>query len=134
MYGEADYFKIEALKQKTSNDFRLSFRACPGSLGFSGVIQKLYSEHADHQPLKDIALKAIRDNLSVLSRDEEPLLRHELLQLVPEFAIDLCLETVAPAKLTHSGPRVVLVSSSLDTQPDVSERSPEDYQGSSWFP
>lgn len=116
MYGEADYFEIEALKQKALFSFRISFRRDPDNVSFTDIIQELYSERADYQPLKDIAIKAVVHNLPALSRNDDPFLGREILQLVPEFTVDLCLELVPLAKSVDFSSRLRLPSSLLETQ------------------
>lgn len=117
MYGEADYFNIEALRQRALKYFRASFLKNTDNLSFAAIIKELYSERADYRPLRGIAVKAIVDNLSTLSRDGNPFLGRELLQLVPGFTVDLCLETVPLAKSANSNSRAGLSSSSFGTQP-----------------
>ncbi|KAJ0413315.1 hypothetical protein BJY00DRAFT_63753 [Aspergillus carlsbadensis] len=94
MFGEADYFMINDLKDKAKDQFRLSFVDCSERDLFVEVIKELYSPRANYQELRKLAVDVVVNNLPNLRKGFLPAVDFELLKTVPDFAIELCLATV----------------------------------------
>jgi hypothetical protein len=60
---------------------------------FADVIKELYSQRANSQALKTLEIDVVVHNIPSLQRFQ-PASDSELLEAVPSFAIDLCLETL----------------------------------------
>ncbi|RAL15184.1 BTB/POZ domain-containing protein [Aspergillus homomorphus CBS 101889] len=94
MFGEADYFMINALKAKAKSEFRASFKDCSERDLIAEVIKELYSPRANYQELRKLAVDVVVNNLPSLREGFPPAIDFELLKTVPDFAIELCLATV----------------------------------------
>ncbi|KAL2859768.1 uncharacterized protein BJX67DRAFT_376056 [Aspergillus lucknowensis] len=94
VFGEADYFMISPLKDKAREQFPTSFTDCSEKDLFAEVIKELYSERANYQELKTLAIDVVVDNLPSLREGFSTAIDSELLEAVPKFAVDLCLATM----------------------------------------
>ncbi|KAL4918679.1 hypothetical protein BDW62DRAFT_180758 [Aspergillus aurantiobrunneus] len=94
VFGEADYFMISSLKDKAKEQFRASFTDCSERDLFVEVIKELYSERANYQELKTLAIDIVINNLPSLRKGFSPAIDSELLEAVPNFAVELCLATM----------------------------------------
>lgn len=92
--GEADYFMISSLKDKAKEQIRISFTDCSEKDLFAEVIKELYSERANYQELKTLAIDVVVNNLPSLRKGFSPAVDFELLEAVPNFSVDLCLATM----------------------------------------
>lgn len=107
LYAEADYFKIDDLKQKMTKEFRRSFLP----YGFSGplsvspndevdyevfedVIEEIYSARADYRELRKVAIDNIKENLVYLRGGDSPILELGFLKANLDFTHDLCVATL----------------------------------------
>ncbi|KAL5332136.1 BTB/POZ protein [Aspergillus crustosus] len=94
VFGEADYFMISSLKDKAREQFRTSFTDCLERDLLAKVIKELYSERANYQELKPLAIDVVVNNLPSLRKGFSTAIDSELLEAVPKFAVDLCLATM----------------------------------------
>jgi hypothetical protein len=94
VFGEADYFLISSLKDKAREQFRTSFTDCSERDLLAEVIKELYSERANYQELKTLAIDVVVNNLPNLRKGFSTAIDSELLEAVPNFAVDLCLATM----------------------------------------
>jgi hypothetical protein len=94
VFGEPDYFMISSLKDKAREQFCTSFTDCSERDLFAEVIKELYSERANYQELKTLAIDGVVNNLPSLRNGFITAIYSELLKAVPNFAVDLCLATM----------------------------------------
>ncbi|KAL4866012.1 hypothetical protein BDV12DRAFT_199562 [Aspergillus spectabilis] len=94
IFGEADYFMISDLKDIAKEQFRTSFTDCSERDLFAEVIKELYLERANYQELRTVAIEVVVNNLPSLRKGFDPAIDSELLEAVPNFAVDLCLATI----------------------------------------
>ncbi|KAL2871606.1 BTB/POZ domain-containing protein [Aspergillus lucknowensis] len=94
IFGQADYFMISDLKDRAKEQFRASFMDCSDRYMFAEVIKELYSNRANYQEIRKVAIDVVVDNLPNLRKGFIPAIDSELVKAVPDFAIDLCLATL----------------------------------------
>ncbi|KAL5051344.1 hypothetical protein BDW71DRAFT_202526 [Aspergillus fruticulosus] len=94
IFAEADYFMISDLKDRAKEQFHASFMDCSDRNLFAEVIEELYSNRANYQELRKLAIDVVIDNLPNLQNESVPAIDSELVEAVPGFASDLCLATV----------------------------------------
>jgi hypothetical protein len=94
IFGEADYLMISDLKDRAKEQFCESLRGCYGRKFFAEIIKELYSNRANYQSLRKLAIDVVIDNLPTLRKGFAPAIDIELMKAVPDFAINLCLATL----------------------------------------
>ncbi|KAL5333676.1 BTB/POZ protein [Aspergillus crustosus] len=94
IFGEADYFMINDLKDIAKEQFCTSFMECSERDLFAEIIKELYSDRANYQGLRTLAIEVVVNNLPSLRKGFSPVIDSELLEVVPNFAVDLCLATM----------------------------------------
>ena len=94
IFGEADYLMISDLKDRAKEQFCESLRGCYDRKFFAEIIKELYSDRANYQSLRKLAIDVVIDNLPNLRKGFAPAIDIELMKAVPDFAIDLCLATL----------------------------------------
>ncbi|CBF73627.1 hypothetical protein AN7973.2 [Aspergillus nidulans FGSC A4] len=92
--GKADYFINSSLEDKAREQFRTSFTDCSERDLFAEVIKELYSEGANYQDLKTLAIDVVVNNLPSLQKGFSTAIDSQLLEAVPNCAIDLCLAII----------------------------------------
>jgi hypothetical protein len=92
VYAEADYFKINNLKSMAKEKFRASFMDKPDRISFQAAVAEVYRSIPEYdRGLKDVVIVSTMNNLATLRHGWFPVLTNDLLNCVPEFAIDLCI-------------------------------------------
>ncbi|OJJ29601.1 hypothetical protein ASPWEDRAFT_55556 [Aspergillus wentii DTO 134E9] len=94
IFGEADYLMIIDLKDRAKEQFCESLSGCYGRKFFAEIIKELYSDRANYQILRKLAINVVIDHLPNLWKRFAPAIDIELMKAVPDFSIDLCLATL----------------------------------------
>ena len=95
MYSVGDYFQIPGLKATAQRYFRAAFESIQSRYAFYVTVEAVYSSTpVSDRGLRDMVVDLVLEEPQWVRYGEEPMLYDGLLRDVPEFAIDLCLESV----------------------------------------
>lgn len=95
MYSVGDYFQIPGLKTTAQRYFRVALGCVWSRYAFYVTVDEVYtSTPASDRGLRDIVGELVMKNPQWVRGGLKPMLYDGLLRDVPEFAIDLCLDSV----------------------------------------
>ncbi|RLL94481.1 hypothetical protein CFD26_103110 [Aspergillus turcosus] len=95
MYAQGDYFQIEGLKAKAKERFEKTFLNSSTKDSFAATVTEVYTSTAeDDRGLRDIVVQLTRNNLPQLRSGQNPILSDQLLKLVPQFMLDICVSAM----------------------------------------
>ena len=101
MYSVGDYFQIPGLKATAQRYFRAVFASLQSRYAFYVTVEAVYSSTpASDRGLRDMVVKMVTRCPEWVRGGDEPMLYDGLLRDVPEFAIDLCLDSVEMLRMT----------------------------------
>ncbi|RAL01447.1 BTB/POZ domain-containing protein [Aspergillus ibericus CBS 121593] len=96
MYAQGSYFQVDALKAKAKEHFAKAFLENVDRGVFAAIVEEVYtSTVSSDRGLRDIVVEKIMKFLPLLMVAPSPLVDGFVLGLVPEFAVDLCLASLA---------------------------------------
>ncbi|RHZ46513.1 BTB/POZ domain-containing protein [Aspergillus thermomutatus] len=95
MYAQGDYFQIEGLKAKAKEYFEKTFLNTLEKDSFAATVIEVYTSTAENdRGLRDIVVGLTRNNLPDLRTRQNPILSAHLLELIPQFMLDICVSTM----------------------------------------
>lgn len=95
MYAQGDYFQIEGLKAKAKERFEKTFLNTLEEATFAATVIEVYTSTAENdRGLRDIVVQLTRHNLPHLRNARNPILTGQLLKLVPQFMLEICISTM----------------------------------------
>jgi len=95
MYAQADYFQIDRLRARAKKHFRASFLDQLDRESFQAIVVEIYRlANEFDRGLRDMVVELTIDNLATLRGGISPVLDNDLLKIVPDFAVDLCIATL----------------------------------------
>ncbi|KAF7169365.1 hypothetical protein CNMCM5623_002128 [Aspergillus felis] len=98
MYAQGAYFQIDGLKTRAKEYFEKSFMKFPDRESFTSAVLEVYdSTGGDDRELRDLVIQMTTDNLLLLRAGENPILDRTLLEMVPNFMLDICLSALDSA-------------------------------------
>ncbi|PYI07400.1 hypothetical protein BO78DRAFT_282698, partial [Aspergillus sclerotiicarbonarius CBS 121057] len=94
MYAQGTYFQVDALKAKAKEHFARAF--LEGPVTIAATVAEVYrSTVASDRGLRDVVIEKIMKFLPLLTAGPVPFIGVHILKQVPEFAVDLCLASLA---------------------------------------
>ncbi|EAW17418.1 uncharacterized protein NFIA_073330 [Aspergillus fischeri NRRL 181] len=90
MYAQGDYFQIEGLKAKAKERFEKTFLNTANEHSFAATVIEVYASTAENdRGPRDIVVQLTRNNLPQLRTGQDPILSAHILQLIPQFMLDI---------------------------------------------